>query len=236
MVEISIMTPTYNEAVNVPKLIDLLHEVLKGKSFETIVIDDNSPDGTAEVVRKLSVRYENVKLLCRRAKMGIGSAYKDGFKASSGDIIAYMDADLSHDPRDLLKLIDALKNADIAIGSRFLKGGRIIGWGWHRYLINLGANLLARFILRLNVKDTTSGYKAYKRKAFEKLVSMSKFGGFTDFDEEMIYLAKRHGLKVKEIPITFVNRAKGNSKLRLGDILAFTKALLNISFRSSACK
>lgn len=230
------MTPTYNEAENVPKLIDFLHEVLKGKCFEIIVIDDNSPDGTAEVVKKLSGRYENIKLLCRRAKMGIGSAYKEGFKASSGDIIAYMDADLSHDPRDLPKLINALENADMAVGSRFMKGGGIIGWGWHRYLINLGANLLVRLILRYDVKDTTSGYKAYKRKAFEKLVSMSNFGGFTDFDEEMLFLAKRHGLEIKEIPIVFVNREKGDSKLRLGDILTFTKALFNIKFRSIGCR
>jgi len=236
MVEISIMTPTYNEAENVPKLMDLLHKVLKGKSFEIIVIDDNSSDGTAEVVRKLSDRYENIKLLRRRAKIGIGSAYKEGFKASSGDIIAYMDADLSHDPRDLPKLIHALENADMAVGSRFMKGGGIIGWGLYRHLINLGANLLARLVLRHNVKDTTSGYKAYKRRAFEKLVSMSNFGGFSDFDEEMLYLAKRHGLEIKEIPIVFVNREKGDSKLRLGDILAFTKALFNIKFRSIVCR
>jgi len=231
MVKISVMTPTYNEAENVPKLIGFLHEVLKGNSFEIIVIDDNSPDGTAEVIRKLSSRYENIKLMCRRAKMGIGSAYKDGFKLSSGDIVTYMDADLSHDPRDLPKLINALKNADMAVGSRFMKGGGIIGWGWHRYLTNLGANLLARLILRLDVKDTTSGYKVYKRKTFEKLVSMSNFGGFTDFDEEMLYLAKKHGVKVKEIPITFVNRELGNSKLGLRDILSFIQALLSVRLR-----
>ncbi|MFQ6080475.1 MAG: polyprenol monophosphomannose synthase [Candidatus Bathyarchaeia archaeon] len=236
MVKISVMTPTYNEAENVSKLVDLLHKALKGKCFEIIIIDDNSPDGTAEVARKLSGRYENIKLLCRPVKMGIGSAYKDGFRLCSGDVIAYMDADLSHDPRSLPKLIEALENADIAVGSRFMRYGGVIGWGWYRYLINLGANLLARLILKLDVKDTTSGYKAYKRKAFEKLVSISNFGGFTDFDEEMLYLAKKHGLKVKEIPITFANRERGNSKLRLRDILAFIKALLDIRLRFGACE
>lgn len=230
MVRTSIIVPTYLEAGNLPKLVEEIHDVLK-ENFEITIVDDNSPDGTAEVAEKLSKTYGNINIVRRPFKMGIGSAIKEGFKVSKGNLIVQMDADFSHNPRDLPRLLHAADHADIVLGSRRVSGGRIIGWGLYRNMVHMGANKLSRLILGLNIKDATSGFKAYRRDAFLALASRSHFNSFADFDQECLCLARRLGLKVAEVPITFVSRIEGESKLGLRDILAFIKAIFKLRLR-----
>ena len=224
MSKVCVVIPTYNEAENLPKLVEALEEELQKENFNIIVVDDNSPDGTSEMIRKMSEGYDNLRLFVRPEKRGLGSAYKDGFKVSSGDFIVVMDADLSHNPEELPKLLETLNDADVAIGSRYVPGGRVVGWKGHRRLISRGANLLARLVLGLNIKDATSGFRAYKRRALEEIASRSSLNGF-EFQVEALYIAKRLGLKVTEVPITFASRKRGKSKLSLKDVITFMHAV-----------
>lgn len=226
----SVLIPTYEESRNLSALTKSLEDTLSHWDFDVVFIDDNSPDGTAERIRELSVVYDNLKLLVRPEKNGLGSAYKDGFKVSSGNTIVQMDADLSHNPEELTNLFKALENADVVVGSRCVPGGRVIGWKWYRTFINRGANLLARLVLGVRVRDATSGFRAYDRKAFEEIVSNSSMNGF-DFQVEAVYIAKRLGLKVVEVPITFANRKRGKSKLSFKEVVNFAKAVFKIRFR-----
>jgi dolichol-phosphate mannosyltransferase len=219
MTGISVIIPTYNEGENLPAVINSLANALSKYDYELIVVDDKGTDNTAEIIKKLSEEYSNLRLVARPNKMGLGSAYKDGFKASSGKIIVEIDADMSHSPEELGKLIEALNYSDISIGSRYIPGGKIVGWKWHRKLISKGANFLAK-ILGLPVRDATSGFRAYKQEAFGEIISRSRSKGF-DFQVEVLYIAKKLGLKVIEIPVTFTDRQIGKSKLTIMDILNF---------------
>jgi len=225
--EISVLVPTYMERENLDTLVELVQESLSQRNFEIIFIDDNSPDGTVEKIRDLSKKFDNLKLMVRDRKMGLGSAYKDGFKVSSGKIIVEMDADLSHNPAELPKIVRALEHFDIAVGSRYVEDGKILGWKWHRKLSSRGANLIARVVLGLKVKDSTSGFRAYERSAFKQVVSASKFNGF-EFQVEVLYMAKKLGLKVTEVPITFVDRKRGRSKFNFKEIINFAKAVFKM--------
>ena len=227
---ISVLIPTYNEIENIGNLIESIDKSLSGRSFEVIVIDDNSPDGTADEVRRLSEKYDNIKLLVRPEKMGLGSAYKDGLKTSLGDFIVEMDADLSHNPEDISRLINRLNPVDINIGSRYVPGGNIVGWSWHRRLISWGANHLARLVLGLNVKDITSGFRAYRREVFEKIAKHSNLNGF-DFQIEALHIANKLGFKVEEVPIIFTDRESGESKLGNKDIARFVRSIFQMRFR-----
>ncbi len=226
--EISVILPTYNERENLEKLLPAL---LKLPNVEVIVVDDNSVDGTSAFVRKLMKSHRNLKLVERPSKLGLGSAYKDGFKASTGKKIVTMDADLSHNPKYIAEfnsIIDENK-ADIVIGSRYVSGGRTIGWKLHRKIISWGANFLARKLLGLNVRDATSGYRMYKRDAFAKIASQSTMRGY-EFQIEALFLAKKFGFRIYEHPIVFVDRKAGKSKLSLIDILKFLGAVLKLRF------
>jgi len=229
--EASIIIPTFNERENVEILIDRIVSVEEKSKLvlEIIIVDDNSSDGTVEVVKELMRKYSNIKLLRRPKKMGLGSAYKDGFKLSTKPIIVTMDADLSHDPKLLPNLIRPIWEgyADIVLGSRYIKGGAIEGWPLIRKIISRGANTLAKLMLRLNVKDVTTGYRAYRRSVFNQIVKLSKRCHF-DFQVEVLYLAKKFGWRVTEIPIVFKNRERGKSKFNVSEILKFTWTLLNL--------
>ena len=215
------------ENENLPLLVKSLEESFHDSNLEVIFIDDNSPDGTAQSLKELTTTYDNIKFLVRPYKMGLGSAYKDGFKDASGEIIIEMDADLSHNPKELPKLLKALSQADIVIGSRYIKGGHIYGWKWHRKLISCVANSLAKLILGLKIRDTTSGFRVYKRKAFEKIASESAFDGF-EFQVEALYIAKRFQFMTAEVPITFKGRIMGKSKIKLKDIINFLRLILKM--------
>lgn len=223
----SVLIPTYKESKNLPALIKSLENNLSRWEFEVVFIDDDSSNGTAEMVRKLSARHDNLRLLVRPKKMGLGSAYKDGFKVSTGNFIVEMDADLSHNPEELPKLLEELNHADVAVGSRRVPGGRVVGWKWHRRLISLGANLLASLVLGLKVRDATSGFRAYKRSTFDEIASKSTMNGF-EFQIEALYIAKKLGFKVVEVPITFTGRKRGESKLRPKDVVNFFKSIFKM--------
>ena len=227
---ISVLIPTYMERENIAFLFKSISKGLSGENYEIVVIDDNSPDGTADEVRRLSPNYGNIKLLVRPEKLGLGSAYKNGSRISSGDFIVSMDADLSHTPEDIPRLLKGLNSADIAIGSRYIKGGKIIGWSLHRRLISYVANLLARLFLELKVKDLTSGFRVYRKKAFEEIGKISNLNDY-DFQIEALYIAKKLGFKVKEIPITFTDRKWGESKLGNKEIVRFSNSIFSMIFR-----
>jgi dolichol-phosphate mannosyltransferase len=227
---ISVLVPTFMEKNNIGALIGSINKNLSGYAFEIVVIDDNSSDGTAEEVRRLTENYGNTKLIVRSQKMGLGSAYRDGFKASSNAVIVEMDADLSHNPEEITKLISGLEQGDVVIGSRYVLGGNIVGWSWKRKLISGAANWLARWVLGLKPKDVTSGFRVYSKEAFEKIISQSKLNGYS-FQIEVLYLAKKLGFQVKEVPITFTERRMGESKLGLREIMRFAISVVSLRFR-----
>ena len=227
---VSVLVPTYMEKNNIADLIESINKNLSGCTFEVIVIDDNSPDGTAEVVRRLTKDYAKTKLIVRSSKMGLGSAYRDGFSASSYEYIVEMDADMSHNPQEITKLLQSLNQNDIVIGSRYIRGGNIVGWNWRRKLISWGANRFVRTVLGLKPKDVTSGFRVYSKGAFERIITQSKLNGYA-FQIEVLYLASKLGLKVKEVPITFNERKEGKSKLGTKEIVGFAATMFSLRFR-----
>ena len=227
---VSVLVPTYMEKNNIANLIESVNKNLSGNIFEVVVIDDNSPDGTANEVRLLTKDYANIKLIVRPGKMGLGSAYRDGFSASSYEYIVEMDADMSHNPQEITKLLQSLNQDDIVIGSRYIQGGNIVGWNWRRKLISWGANHFARTVLGLKPKDVTSGFRVYSKGAFEKIITQSRLNGYA-FQIEILYLAAKFGFKVKEVPITFNERKEGKSKLGTKEIFSFAATMVSLRFR-----
>jgi dolichol-phosphate mannosyltransferase len=227
---VSVLVPTYMEKNNIADLIESVNKNLLGNIFEVVVIDDNSPDGTANEVRRLTKDFANIKLIVRPGKMGLGSAYRDGFSVSSYKYIVEMDADMSHNPQEITKLLQSLNQNDIVIGSRYIQGGNIVGWSWRRKLISWSANHFARTVLRLKPKDVTSGFRVYSKGAFEKIITQSKLNSYA-FQIEVLYLASKFGFKVKEVPITFSERKEGKSKLGTKEIFGFAKAMISLRFR-----
>ncbi len=213
--------PTYNERDNVPRLCRELSDALAPRwDYEIIIVDDNSPDGTAEVVRALSKEDPRVRLVSRPGKLGLGSAVVEGFQASTGQDWVMMDADLSHRPQDVPKLLDGLRDADVVVGSRYVKGGGSRGWSFIRVVISRVAGAVARLMLGLRVKDVTSGFAAFRRGSVEPLLGSLSPRGFKLLLE---ILAKGTHLKVSEAPITFVPRAAGASKMGLNETLIFLR-------------
>lgn len=224
----SVVVPTYNERQNLPRLIAAIEEHMP-IDHEIVVVDDSSPDGTGDLARELSKQYP-IRVISRPAKSGLGSAYRDGFAAAKGDIIFEMDADLSHDPRYLPALIEAIESgADVAVGSRYTSNGRIVGWNWYRKLVSGTGNTLARLALGLKVGDTTSGYRAYVREAAGVVQSVQSDG--YAFQVEALHLARKSGMRVVEVPITFENRTVGKSKLGPGEFVRFLQTLARLRFR-----
>lgn len=223
-----VIIPTYNERENIEAMI---HRVmgLRG-GFDLLIIDDGSPDGTACEVRRLQGLYpERLRLIERAGKQGLGTAYIAGFRLalSEGyDCVAEMDCDFSHDPEDLERLFEAVSaGADVAIGSRYVKGGKVVGWPLSRLMISYGGSLYVRMVTWMPVHDTTAGFVCYSRHALERIdldrVRMKGYG----FQIEMKYTAWRLGLKLRELPITFTERRVGASKMSGG---IFGEALLGV--------
>ncbi len=220
MVEISIVVPTYNESENIENLLSAVSRTLKGYDYEIIVVDDSSPDGTAKIVKRIITEDDRIRLLMRAGKLGLGSAILDGFRMAKGKYFLMIDADLSHRPEDIKQLIDSRKGADIVIGSRYIKGGKIVGWPVKRKLISKVAIVLVKMMFNLSVKDPVSGFALYKKETFEHLDGKLRPIGYKLLLE---VLAKSPCLTVAEIPITFINRKTGKSKLSFGEILKFIK-------------
>ena len=215
-----VIIPTYNEKENILRI---MQEVLaRSPGIEILVVDDGSPDGTAGLVREKQEENKRVHLLERPGKLGLGTAYLTGFKWGIGqkfDYLIEMDADFSHPPVKVLELIQACEDgADIAIGSRYVKGGKVTDWPWDRLALSYGASLYVRMITGMPVKDPTAGFVCYKRKVLETLdLDAIRFIGYA-FQIEMKYKSWYKGFKIKEIPITFTDRVAGTSKMHGGII------------------
>jgi dolichol-phosphate mannosyltransferase len=204
--------PTYNERENVERMVRALGE----HGVDVLVIDDNSPDGTGEIADRLAGELDYVDVLHRARKEGLGPAYLAGFAralADDAELVLEMDCDFSHDPADVPRLVAAAENADVVLGSRYVEGGSIANWGPLRRLISEGGSLYARVLLGVPVRDLTGGFKCYRREVLERI----DLGAITSkgyaFQIETTYRALRAGFRVKEIPITFVDREHGGSKM-----------------------
>ena len=221
MSNICIVIPTYNEAENIPKLVEELEDILRKEEFKIIIVDDNSPDDTSEIAEKLNMRYGNIVVHRRSEKLGIGSAIREGMKIalSSPDtkFIVTMDADFSHDPKDVPRLLREAERSNLVQGSRYVEGGKIVGWDFFRKRISYSANLLCRVLLRTHLREHTTFYRVYSRKCAEIVAKDVCHDGY-EFAIASILTAKDHGVKIREVPITFVDRASGKSKLKSFDI------------------
>lgn len=214
-----ILIPTYNEIENIEKIIRKVFSL--PEPFHILIIDDGSPDGTAQKVKQLQQEFpDTLFILERNGKQGLGKAYIAGFKWSierKYDFIFEMDADFSHNPDDLIRLYEACKNnADLSVGSRYVRGGKVVNWPFNRIFISYGASVYVRLITWMPVKDCTAGFVCYKREVLEAIdLDNIKFIGYA-FQIEMKYTAWRKGFKIKEVPITFVDRTEGVSKMSKG--------------------
>lgn len=210
-----IVTPTYNEKDNLPRFIDEVRSAWP--EADLMVVDDDSPDGTGALADAIAAKDDRVKVMHRPGKLGLGTAYTQAFQrglAEGYDRFFEMDADLSHDVRYLPDFIAALDDgADVVIGSRNIPGGGVEGWGIGRHFISKGGSLYSRTILGLGVKDLTSGYKAFTRRALEAIDIGSVHSNGYSFQIEMTYRALRKGMRVKEVPIVFFDRTAGRSKM-----------------------
>lgn len=209
------MTPTYNEVDNLEQFLGAVFEVVPQASI--LVVDDNSPDGTGELASRISEKDERVSVLRRPGKMGLGTAYTDAFKKCLNDGYDYffeMDTDMSHDPGYLPDFYRAFSDgADVVVGSRNVAGGGVEGWGLGRHVLSKGGSLYSRAILGVGVHDLTTGYKGFTRDALKCIDLGSVDSNGYSFQIEMTYRALRAGLNVAEVPITFVDRRAGQSKM-----------------------
>jgi dolichol-phosphate mannosyltransferase len=209
-----IIIPTYNEADNVAKIIP---EVLaQDEGFNVLIVDDNSPDGTAKIIQEMQKTNSHIHLIERSSKLGLGTAYVAGFKyaLSHGfDFVFEMDADFSHDPKLLVKLLTKAEEYDLVIGSRYISGVNVVNWPMRRLILSYSANLYTRIITGLPVKDATAGFKCYRRVVLESFnLDSIKSNGYS-FQIETNFLAWKHGFRICEVPIVFTDRREGISKM-----------------------
>lgn len=229
-----VIIPTYNEKENIEDIIRAVIALDDG--FDILVVDDNSPDGTADIVKTLQQEYKDiVHLLVRKEKSGLGTAYIAGFKYGLSKGYAYlfeMDADFSHKPADLIRLRKECRdgNADVCVGSRYVKGGGVVNWPWDRLFLSKGASYYVQAITWMPVKDSTGGFKCYTRKVLESInLDKIEFVGYA-FQIEMKYAAWSLGFKIKEIPIIFEDRVKGVSKMNLSIVSEAILGVLKMRF------
>ena len=232
--DVAVISPTYCEAENIGGLI----QTIEGLNLNSVllVIDDSSPDETRSIVEKLNEKYGNIILLTRPRKMGLGTAIRDGFELllsqpNPPKYIITMDADYSHSPYDIPRLLDFAKNGyDLVVGSRYCEGGAVKGWTVIRRITSMVANRMAGSLIQLRVNDFTSGFRCYSQRCIQNVLSKLHSQTY-EIQIETIRQAKLQNLKVGEIPITFENRKKGKSKLTLSEIVAFSKYIMRVLLR-----
>lgn len=223
-----VIIPTYNEKENIERILRKVFSL--PKAFHVLVVDDGSPDGTADIVKKLQTEFPGLFIEERKGKLGLGTAYIHGFRWAlkrEYEYVFEMDADFSHDPKDLERLYRecAEGRSDLCVGSRYVKGGKVENWPFMRWLMSYFASVYVRMILWISIKDTTAGFKCYNRKVLETIdLSDIRFIGYA-FQIEMKYTAILHGFKVTEIPIRFIDRQLGESKM---SIKIFKEAFLGV--------
>ncbi len=209
-----VVVPTYEEAANVTELLDRV--LAAAPRAEVLVVDDNSPDGTADLVAAHPELGRRVHLLVRPGKAGLGSAYRAGFGWAlrhGYDAVVQIDADLSHPPEQVPNLLRALEDCDLAVGSRYVRGGAVVDWSLSRRLISRAGNLYVSMVLGLPVRDATAGFKAFRAGALAEIGAIGSQSNGYCFQVENTWQAVRHGLSVTEVPITFTDRARGSSKM-----------------------
>ena len=222
----AIVIPTYNEAENIVRLIDTILKVVP--EAHVIIVDDNSPDGTGVLVDELSKKDSRVHVVHRPGKLGLGTAYVAGFKVAFGlnaDPICTMDADFSHDPRYLPALLADVRLHDVSIGSRYVPGGGTKHWGIKRRVLSRGANWVARILLGLSAHDCTAGFRAYRRHVLEVVRPETVRADGYSYLVEILYRCQAQGFSVGEVPIIFVDRLRGRSKISQREIV---KAVLTV--------
>jgi dolichol-phosphate mannosyltransferase len=231
-----IVLPTYNERENVKTLLPILLRTKIPGELHVLVVDDSSPDGTADEVQRLQKTFSRLHLLIRGKKEGLGAAYIAGFKYALANIkpevLFEMDADFSHDPEDIPRLLAGIQEgADVVIGSRYIPGGKIVGWDWWRRSVSGGGNFVSRVLAGLPVKDCTAGFRAWRASTVEK-IDLHRLGvsGYA-FQLSILHEAQRIGAKIREIPVTFTERRQGASKMRMKDIVEFFLTSVKLAFR-----
>jgi dolichol-phosphate mannosyltransferase len=230
-----VIIPTYNEIENIEKMVRKVFSL--SSKFDLLIIDDGSPDGTADVIKSLQKEYTNqLFMIEREGKLGLGTAYITGFKwalENTYDYICEMDADFSHNPEDLVKLYEACKHgADLAIGSRYISGVNVVNWPMGRILMSYFASIYVRMITRMNIKDTTAGFKCYRKKVLETInLNKIKLKGYA-FQIEMKFTTWKFGFNIIEVPIIFTERQEGVSKMSGGIFNEAIWGVIKMKFRS----
>ena len=223
-----VIIPTYKESENIEALVKAISA--QDVAFDILIIDDNSPDGTAAIVKNLQGSFNNMHLIERPSKLGLGTAYRTGFKwalEKGYNYIYEMDADFSHNPADLVRLYNVCKtvDADVAIGSRYISGVNVVNWPLSRVLMSYCASIYVRMVTGMKIMDTTAGFKCYKREVLENINQYHiKSVGYS-FQIEMKFIAWKLGYKIVEVPITFTDRKLGSSKMTGG---VFNEALWGV--------
>ncbi|ODQ81713.1 glycosyltransferase family 2 protein [Babjeviella inositovora NRRL Y-12698] len=229
----SVILPTYNEKRNLPIIIYLLAKTFKENKldWEVIIVDDASPDGTQDVAKQLIKLYgaEHIQLKPRAGKLGLGTAYVHGLNYVTGNFVIIMDADFSHHPTAIPQFIALQKEQDfdIVTGTRYAGDGGVYGWDLKRKLVSRGANFLASITLRPNVSDLTGSFRLYKKDVLAKIISVTKSKGYV-FQMEMMVRARSLGFTIGEVPISFVDRLYGESKLGGDEIVGYLKGVWNL--------
>ncbi|AUC82617.1 polyprenol monophosphomannose synthase [Lacinutrix sp. Bg11-31] len=231
-----VIIPTYNEIENIEAIVDAVFS--QEKTFHILVVDDNSPDGTADKVRELQQRYpESLFLEVRKEKSGLGTAYIHGFKwclERKYEYVFEMDADFSHNPKDLIRLYNAChkKGAALSIGSRYVKGINVVNWPLSRIILSYGASIYVKIITGMRIKDSTAGFICYHRSVLESInFDNIKFIGYA-FQIEMKFKAYLKHFKIVEVPVIFTDRTKGESKLSTGIISEAVFGVISMKFKS----
>lgn len=231
-----VIIPTYNEKENIEKMVRKVFSL--SLPLDLLIIEDNSPDGTADIIKSLQKEYhETLHIIERKGKLGLGTAYITGFKwalENNYDFICEMDADFSHNPDDLIKLYEACENqgADLAIGSRYKSGVNVVNWPMGRILMSYFASIYVRFITRMDIQDTTAGFKCYKRKVLETIdLNRIKLKGYA-FQIEMKFTTWKFGFNIIEVPIIFTERQEGVSKMSGGIFNEAVWGVIKMKIRS----
>jgi dolichol-phosphate mannosyltransferase len=227
--EALVVMPTFNERDNLERVVSAVRHL----GHDVLIVDDASPDGTGQLADELAAADTGVRVLHRERKLGLGSAYEDGFRIGLADgskLFVEMDADGSHRPADLDAIIDAARGSGgLAIGSRYVRGGQITGWPFHRLLLSEAANVYCRLLLRLRVRDCTSGFRCYTRDLLENVKLDAIVSQGYSFQIEMVHRAVRLGYPVVEVPIRFEDRIAGASKVSQGEISRALWTVLRLS-------
>ena len=227
--KLAVVIPTYNEKETIQILIEKLFSEIKPivDELHVVIIDDSSPDGTANIVTDLSDKFQKISLIQRPTKLGLGSAYKDGFnhvlEKIDSDLIVQMDADHSHSPSEIVTMLQEIEGYDFVVASRHMPNSSIVGWGVGRQMTHSFAGIIARISARIDIKDSTSGFRMFKRETLQSIeFDKIESDGFA-FQIEMLYQLKQKGFRGLEMPTIFVNRKSGKSKMGGTEIMQFIK-------------